>query len=247
MSLLEVRGLSKRFGGVVALWRCDLDVAPGEVHALIGPNGAGKTTFINLVAGVVPPTEGRIAFAGDDVTRLPAHRRTLLGIARTFQVTNLFWGYTVVDNLALAVQARTGSSFGFWHPVYRERDLEDEAAAFARQVGLADRLHVPVQALSHGEQRQVEVALALACRPKLLLLDEPTSGMSLEESRRMLELIRDLKKQVTILLVEHDMDVVFGAADRISVLVDGRVLASGRPDEVRANPEVHRAYLGEAV
>ncbi|MDR7415952.1 MAG: ATP-binding cassette domain-containing protein [Armatimonadota bacterium] len=245
MRVLEIRGLTKRFGGVLALWRCDLAVERGEVHAVIGPNGAGKTTLVNLVAGVFPPTEGRILFDGEDITYLPPHVRALRGIARTFQVTNLFPRQTVLENLSLAVQARTGSSFRFWHPVHLERGLREEAREYAARVGLADRTDVPVAALSHGEQRQLEIGLALACRPRLVLLDEPTSGMSQEESRRMVELIRGLRGQVTVLLVEHDMDVVFSVADRITVLVDGRVLASGSPEEVRANPEVHRAYLGE--
>jgi ABC-type branched-subunit amino acid transport system ATPase component len=245
MRILEIRGLTKRFGGVLALWRCDLAVERGEVHAVIGPNGAGKTTLINLVAGVFPPTEGRILFEGEDITHLPPHARALRGIARTFQVTNLFPRQTVLENLSLAVQARTGSSFRFWHPAHREEGLREEAREYAERVGLADRADVPAVALSHGEQRQLEVGLALACRPRLVLLDEPTSGMSQEESRRMVDLIRSLRGQVTVLLVEHDMDVVFSVADRITVLVDGRVLASGSPEEVRTNPEVHRAYLGE--
>ncbi|MDR7439667.1 MAG: ATP-binding cassette domain-containing protein [Armatimonadota bacterium] len=246
MKVLEIRDLTKRFGGVLALWRCSLAVERGEVHALIGPNGAGKTTLINLVAGVLSPTEGRILFEGHDITPLPAHARALRGIARTFQVTNLFPRQTVLENLSLAVQARTGSSFRFWSPVHREVALEQEARVWAARVGLAERVDVPALALSHGERRQLEVGVALACCPKLLLLDEPTSGMSQEESRRMVELIRGLRDQATVLLVEHDMDVVFSVADRITVLVDGQVLASGSPEEVRANPEVHRAYLGEA-
>jgi branched-chain amino acid transport system ATP-binding protein len=246
VSLLQVRGLTKRFGGLTALSRCDLEVRPGEVHALIGPNGAGKTTLINLVAGALPPTEGRILFDGRDVTRTPPHERALLGIGRTFQITNLFGHDTTLDNLALAVQARSGSPFRFWHPVHRETWIFEEARGFAERVGLGDRLGVPATALSHGEQRQLEVGVALAGRPKLLLLDEPTSGMSQEESHRMVDLIRSLRGEVAILLVEHDMDVVFRVADRITVLVEGRVLASGAPEEVRANPDVHRAYLGEA-
>lgn len=247
MSLLHVRGLTKRFGGVVALWRCDLDVHPGEVHALIGPNGAGKTTLINLVSGAIAPTEGRILFEGRDVTGAPSHVRALLGIARTFQITNLFPRDTTLGNLALAVQARSGSSFRFWHPVHREVGLVEEARTFAHRLRLEDRLDVPALTLSHGEQRQLEVGVALASRPKLLLLDEPTSGMSQEETQRMVDLIHRLRKETTILLVEHDLDVVFRVADRVTVLVEGRVLASGSPDEVRANPEVHRAYLGEVA
>ncbi len=245
MSLLKVEGLSKRFGGVVAVWRCSLEVRPGEVHALIGPNGAGKTTLTNLVAGVFPPDEGRIVFCGQDVTSLPAHRRALLGIARTFQVTNLFPHDTVRGNLQLVVQARKGGAFGFWRPVEAEWELREEAERYAARVGLGGRLDVPAASLSHGERRQLEVGMALASEPRLLLLDEPTAGMSAEESRRMVDLLRSLRGEVGILLVEHDMDVVFRVADRVTVLVDGRVLASGLPEEVRSNPEVHRAYLGE--
>ncbi len=247
MSLLEVRGLTKRFGGVLALWRCDLDVRPGEVHALIGPNGAGKTTLVNLVSGLLVPTEGRVLFGGQDITALSAHERALMGIARTFQVTNLFPKDTVLGNLALPVQARTGSPFRFWRPVAQEKAVELAARTYARRVDLQGRVDAPVHALSHGERRQVEVGLALAGEPKLVVLDEPTSGMGPEESRRVVELIRTLRGEVAILLVEHDMDVVFQVADRITVLVDGRVLASGPPEAVRADPEVHRAYLGHAL
>ncbi|MER3455846.1 MAG: ABC transporter [candidate division GAL15 bacterium] len=247
VSLLQVRGLSKRFGGVLALWRCDLDVQPGEVHALIGPNGAGKTTLVNLVSGLLAPTEGRIVFRGVDITGLPPHERALLGIARTFQVTNLFPQDTVLGNLSLVVQARTGSSFRFWRPVAQETFLEQEARSYARRVDLHGRLEVPVRALSHGEQRQLEVGLALAAEPRLVVLDEPTSGMGQEESRAVVELIQRLRGEVAILLVEHDMDVVFQVADRITVLVDGRVVASGPPEVVREDPEVHRAYLGHAL
>jgi branched-chain amino acid transport system ATP-binding protein len=246
VSLLKVEGLTKRFGGLVAVWRCSLEVRPGEIHALIGPNGAGKTTLTNLVAGVFPPDEGRIVFCGQDVTTLPAHRRALLGVARTFQVTNLFPHDTVRGNLQLVVQARKGGAFGFWRPVEAEWELREEAERYAARVGLEGRLDVPVASLSHGERRQLEVGMALASEPRLLLLDEPTAGMSAEESRRMVDLLRSLRGEVGILLVEHDMDVVFRVADRVTVLVDGRVLASGLPEEVRSNPEVHRAYLGES-
>jgi ABC-type branched-subunit amino acid transport system ATPase component len=245
VSLLQVRGVTKRFGGVVALWRCDLDVAPGEVHALIGPNGAGKTTLANVVSGLLAPTEGRVLFRGKDITDLPAHQRALMGIARTFQVTNLFPRDTVLGNLARAVQARTGSSFRFWEPVSRERHLVEAAVSYARNVGLEARLETPVRALSHGEQRQLEVGVALACAPQLVILDEPTSGMSREETHRVVEWIQALRGAVAVLLVEHDLDVVFRVADRITVLVDGRVVATGPPEAVRQNPEVHRAYLGE--
>jgi branched-chain amino acid transport system ATP-binding protein len=245
MSLLELVGLSRHFGGLLAVNNCSLSVAPGEIHALIGPNGAGKTTLINLITGVLKPSGGRVRFQGEDITHLPAHLRVHRGLARTFQITNLFKNYTVRTNLELAVQARSGSSFRFWQPVAREKHLTEAALAVAEQIGLAQRFEVVVGQLSHGEQRALEVGLALASRPKLLLLDEPMAGMGLEESEKMVELIARLAQQHSILLVEHDMGAVFRLAQRISVLVYGQVIASGSPAEIRANPEVHKAYLGE--
>jgi len=247
VSVLVLEGLSKHFGGLAAVSGCSLSVAAGEVHALIGPNGAGKTTLINLISGALQPTQGRIYLDGRDITHLPQHQRVRLGLARTFQVTNLFNRYTVLENLELAVQARSGSSFSFWRPVSRERQLTHEAEQLSALVGLSGRNHTRVSQLSHGEQRQLEVGLALAGRPRLLLLDEPMAGMGLEESQRMVELIARLAEgySLTILLVEHDMNAVFQLAQRISVLVYGQVIASGRPEEIRANPEVHRAYLGD--
>jgi branched-chain amino acid transport system ATP-binding protein len=245
MSLLELVGLSRHFGGLLAVNNCSLSVAPGEIHALIGPNGAGKTTLINLITGVLKPSSGQVRFQGEDITHLPAHTRVHRGLARTFQITNLFKNYTVRTNLELAVQACSGSSFRFWQPVAREKHLTEAALAVAEQIGLAQRFEVVVGQLSHGEQRALEVGLALASRPKLLLLDEPMAGMGLEESEKMVELIARLARKHTILLVEHDMGAVFRLAQRISVLVYGQVIASGSPAEIRANPEVHKAYLGE--
>lgn len=245
MSLLELEGLSRHFGGVLAVNDCNLRIAQGEIHALIGPNGAGKTTLINLIAGMLRPSRGQVRFQGEAITHLPAHARVHRGLARTFQITNLFNNYTVRANLELAVQARAGSSFRFWRPVAGEKHLTEEALAIAEQVGLASRFEVVVGQLSHGEQRSLEVGLALASRPKLLLLDEPMAGMGPEESERMVALIARLAQQHTILLVEHDMDAVFRLARRISVLVYGQVIASGTPAEIRANPEVHKAYLGD--
>jgi len=245
MSLLELKGLSKQFGGLLAVNGCNLQVAAGEVHALIGPNGAGKTTLINLIAGVLPPSQGEVRFQGENITHLPAHARVHRGLARTFQITNLFKNYTVRTNLELAVQARSGSSFRFWQPVAREKHLTEAALAVAEQVGLAARFETVVGRLSHGEQRQLEVALALASKPRLLLLDEPMAGLGAQESERMVGLIAQLRQRHTILLVEHDMGAVFRLAQRISVLVYGQVIASGSPAEIRANPEVHRAYLGD--
>ena len=245
MSLLVLEGLSKQFGGLAAVNNCNLRIEAGEIHALIGPNGAGKTTLINLIAGMLPPSRGQLRFQGENITHLPAHQRVHRGLARTFQITNLFKNYTVRANLELAVQARVGSSFRFWQPVAREKHLTEAALAVAEQVGLAGRFERVVGQLSHGEQRQLEVGLALASRPKLLLLDEPMAGLGAEESERMVALIAQLAQHHTILLVEHDMGAVFRLARRISVLVYGQVIASGSPAEIRANPEVHKAYLGD--
>jgi branched-chain amino acid transport system ATP-binding protein len=247
MTILQVTELSKQFGGLMAVDHCSLNIAKGEIHALIGPNGAGKSTLIALIAGMLPPSQGRIAFAGQEITHTPAHARVHLGLARTFQITSVFRSYSVLDNLALAVQARSGSSFRFWSPVQREHHLFEEAAALAAEVGLQKRLETPAAALSHGEQRQLEVALALAVRPKMLLLDEPMAGMGAEESAQMVELIADLAGQVTILLVEHDMDAVFRLADRISVLLFGQVIATDTPAAIRQNREVQKAYLGDGL
>lgn len=246
-TLLEIQGLFKRFGGLVATNDCALDVRAGELHALIGPNGAGKTTLIGQIAGTIKPDSGRIRLDGADITHLPPYRRVRLGLARTYQITNIFKKYTVLDNLALGVQARDGHSFRFWRPARAERHLWDQAAEIAERVGLGTRRDVPAGALAHGEQRQLEVGLALTSRPRLLLLDEPLAGMGADETGRMVDLIRRLRADLTILLVEHDMDAVFQLADRISVLVYGRVIASGAPEAIRANPDVQSAYLGDEV
>jgi branched-chain amino acid transport system ATP-binding protein len=244
--LLEARGLVKRFGGVLANDHVDLSVRPGEIHAVIGPNGAGKTTLVAQLAGELAPDEGTIRFAGADVTRLPVHLRAARGLARSFQVTSIFAAVTVLDNVALAVQAHAGSSFRFWRPARTDPALRDPARAALREVGLAARADVVAQHLSHGEQRQLEIAMALATRPRMLLLDEPMAGMGREESARMVALLRQLRGAQTLLLVEHDMDAVFALADRISVLVYGRLIATGTPEDIRAHPEVAQAYLGSA-
>ncbi len=245
--MLEVSKLCKRFGGVVATDDVTLHVAKGEVHALIGPNGAGKTTLIAQISGSLPSDAGRIVFDGADVTDATQHERVCLGLARSYQVTSVFKRFTVLDNLALAAQARSGSSFSFWRPVAAERALIDEARAFAAEIGLGQKEDFVAATLAHGEQRALEVGLALATRPKFMLLDEPMAGMGPEDSQRMIELIERIRARVTVLLVEHDMDAVFRLADRISVLVSGRLIASGAPAEVRANEEVKRAYLGDEV
>ena len=245
--MLSLRNLGKRFGGVVAVDGVDLEVAAGEVHALIGPNGAGKTTLIGLVAGASAIDEGQIHFQGRNLTKAKTHERVRAGLARSYQVTSIFRRFSVLDSLALAVQARSGSSFSFWRPVAMETALFEEAREIASQVNLVERADAIAGTLAHGEQRALEVGLALATRPKLLLLDEPMAGMGPEESRRMIELIGRIRAGITVLLVEHDMDAVFRLADRISVMVNGRLVATGAPGEIKANLEVRKAYLGDEL
>ena len=246
-ALLEVEGLSKRFRGVTASDNVQFDVREGELHAIIGPNGAGKTTLINQLAGEVLPDSGCIKFAGRDITVLPTYRRSALGLARSFQITSLFLDFTALDNVALAVQAHAGHSFRFWRNARRDRQLREPALAALKRVGLEGRRDILVSRLSHGEQRQLELAMALATEPRLLLLDEPMAGLGPKESHHMVALLRELKGAVTILLIEHDMETVFSLAHRITVLVEGRAIASGAPATIRANPEVRRAYLGEEM
>ena len=245
--LLAVRGLRKRFGGLVATDGVDLEVAAGETLAIIGPNGAGKTTLIGQLAGDLRPDTGSIRFGGVDVTGLPASARSHRGLARSFQITSIFRDFSALDNVALAVQAHAGHSFRFWRPARTEAALREPARGILEQVGLGPRADVAAGTLAHGEQRQLEIAMALATRPRLLLLDEPVAGMGPDESQRMVRLLRELRGRHTIVLVEHDMDVVFALADRISVLVYGRVIATGPPEAIRLNPEVRRAYLGEEL
>jgi branched-chain amino acid transport system ATP-binding protein len=243
--LLQIEGLTKRFGGVIASDAITLDVPRGEFHAIIGPNGAGKTTLIGLLAGEIAPQGGAIRFDGGDITALPADRRSHLGLARSFQITSLFRDFTALDNVALAVQAHSGHSFRFWSDARRDAAVRAPAQAALERVGLGQRAGVRVDRLSHGEQRQLEIAMALATRPRLLLLDEPMAGMGPDESARMVAMLRELKGSVTILLIEHDMETVFALADRITVLVYGRVIASGDPAAIRADAAVREAYLGE--
>jgi branched-chain amino acid transport system ATP-binding protein len=243
--LLRVENLVRRFGGIVATDNLSLDVAKGELHAIIGPNGAGKTTLISQLTGQLAPSAGTIHFAGRDVTSLPAWRRSALGLARSFQITSLLPDFTAADNVALAAQAHDGHSFYFWANARKEKQLRDAALAALARVGLERRADVVVSKLSHGEQRELELAVALATRPQLLLLDEPMAGLGSTESARMVKLLQELRREVTIVLVEHDMDAVFALADRITVLVYGRVIASGLPAEIRGNEEVKRAYLGD--
>jgi len=242
--VLEVRGLTKSYGALRASDGIDFDVREGETHAVIGPNGAGKTTFIGQLAGDLAPDAGRIVFGGEDVTALSAPRRARKGLARSFQITSIYPEFSALDNVALAVQAQSGHSFRFWRDARRDGALREPARRLLDEVGIGERADVLAANMSHGEHRQLEVAMALALRPRLLLLDEPMAGMGAEESQRMIGFLGTLKGRYSIVLVEHDMDAVFRLADRISVLVYGRVIATGAPAAVRANPEVRAAYLG---
>ncbi len=241
---LEVAGLVKRFGGLLATDHLDLAIEPGEIHAVIGPNGAGKTTLIHQLGGELRPDEGRVLLDGQDIGALPPWRRSLAGLGRSYQITSVFPDFTVLQNVMLAVQAHAGHSFRFWRPALAERELTGPAEAALAQTGLAERAQVPVAALAHGERRQLEIAMTLATRPRLLLLDEPMAGMSHAESERVVEMLRALKGRYTVLLVEHDMDAVFALADRITVLVYGRAIACGTPEQIRADDAVREAYLG---
>ncbi|WOH85193.1 ABC transporter ATP-binding protein [Bradyrhizobium sp. BEA-2-5] len=243
--LLRVDNLVRRFGGITATDNLSMEVVPGELHAIIGPNGAGKTTLISQLTGQVMPNSGTIRFAGRDVTNLPSYKRSRLGLARSFQITSLLKDFSAIDNVALAAQAHDGHSFRFWGNARKERHLRESARAALERVGLGRRADIVVSQLSHGEQRELELAVALATRPQLLLLDEPMAGLGVTESQRMVKLLQELRKEVSIVLVEHDMPAVFALADRISVLVYGRVIASGDPAAIRANEDVRRAYLGD--
>jgi branched-chain amino acid transport system ATP-binding protein len=243
--LLRVDNLVLRFGGIVATDHLSLEVTKGELHAIIGPNGAGKTTLIRQLIGQLPPSSGAIHFAGADITRLPVWRRSQIGLARSFQITSLLPDFTAADNVALAAQAHDGHSFYFWGSARAEKHLREAARSALARVGLERRADVRVSELSHGEQRQLELAVALATKPQLLLLDEPMAGLGVTESAGMVKLLAELRREVTIVLVEHDMDAVFALADRITVLVYGRVIASGAPAAIRENEEVKRAYLGD--
>jgi branched-chain amino acid transport system ATP-binding protein len=245
--LLEIEGVTKRFGGVVAADGISLAIPAGELHAIIGPNGAGKSTLIAQLTGEIAPDSGRISFDGEELTTVPAHRRSQLGLARSFQVTTLFPDFTALDNVALSVQAHSGHSFRFWRNARSEKELRDPAKAALQRVSLADRAVAVVADLSHGERRQLEIAMALAAKPRMLLLDEPMAGMGPEESTRLVRLLQALKGELTVLLIEHDMDAVFALADRISVLVYGRIIATGGPAAIRADSAVRQAYLGEGA
>ncbi|MCA0423646.1 MAG: ABC transporter ATP-binding protein [Proteobacteria bacterium] len=244
MSALHIAGLVKRFGALTATDDLNLSVAENELHAIIGPNGAGKSTLIGQITGEIQPNSGTITMFHTDVTRWSVPQRSLAGLARSFQITQLCQGFTAEDNVALAIQARQGSSFRFFADARKDRRLRDPARAALARVGLADRADRLVEELSHGEKRQLEIAITLAMTPRLILLDEPMAGMSHDESQKIVALLSSLKGTATIVLIEHDMDAVFALADRLSVLVSGRIIATGTAEEIRVNPDVRDAYLG---
>lgn len=243
--ILKVSGLNKSFGGVTATDNLDFDVLPGEIHAVIGPNGAGKTTFVAQLAGMLKPDSGQIIFNGQDIGNMSAPQRSHAGLARSFQITSVFRDFTALENVALSIQAHAGHSFRFWKRAATDPALTEPAHKMLTDVGLGDRALVLAGNLAHGEQRQLEIAMALATGPKMLLLDEPTAGMGTEESERMRQFLDRLKGEYSMLLIEHDMDTVFSLADRVTVLVYGRAIATGTPTEIRNNDEVRAAYLGE--
>jgi len=245
--LLELRDLRKTYGAFVVTDDVNISVLPGELHAIIGPNGAGKTTLIHQISGTLSPDSGQVVFDGENVTRLPMPQRVRRGLARSFQITSILPAFSALENVALAVQARSGSSFRFFGVAAQERQLNEAAMEHLSSVGLASRARIAAGLLSHGEKRQLELAIGLATQPKLLLLDEPLAGTGHEESMRLVETLQRLKSRLTIMLIEHDMDAVFSLADRVSVLVYGRVIATDTPKRIRANEEVRIAYLGEEV
>jgi branched-chain amino acid transport system ATP-binding protein len=243
--LLIVDKMIKRYGGLLATDSLSLSVKQGELHAIIGPNGAGKTTLIKQLSGEISSDSGSVSVSGREIRRMSEAARSHLGLARSFQVTSLFQNFTVLENVMLAVQAHNGHSFRFWKKASETTSIVEPALATLHQIGLQEKRDTVVYALSHGEQRQLEIAVALATKPKLLLLDEPMAGMSVEDSANLVEILKGLKSTYSILLIEHDMDAVFSLADRITVLVYGKAIATGTPEEIRENSEVRQAYLGE--
>lgn len=243
--LLYTENLCKSFGAVSACRNLSIEIRTGEIHALIGPNGAGKTTLLNLLAGDLTADSGSVFLSGREITHLPLHRRAHLGLARSYQITSVFPKLSVEENLLLAIQAHHGHSFRFWKQPLNDQPLSAELGPALEHIGLSERAEILAGNLSHGEKKQLEVGMALACKPKLLLLDEPMAGMGPGGTVELSKLIRSLRQQMTILLVEHDMETIFALADRITVLVYGEVVASGRVEEIRSNPTVRQAYLGE--
>jgi branched-chain amino acid transport system ATP-binding protein len=244
-AVLRTQALVKRYGGLLATDSVSLTLFAGQIHALIGPNGAGKTTLIKLLAGELRPDSGQIYLAEQAITHLPVDRRARMGLARSYQITSIFRGFTVLENVMLAVQAQQGHSFKFWQPVHSSKRLTQPAWAAIERVGLADKAHTLVDAMAHSEHRQIELAMVLAAQPKVLLLDEPLAGMSQSEAQAMTELLASLKSDYAMLLIEHDMQAVFALADSVSVLVYGKVLMQGTPEQIKHDPEVRKAYLGE--
>lgn len=243
--LLTARKITKSFGALKATDELSLEIHTGEIHAVIGPNGAGKTTAIGQLSGELKSDAGSIYFAGRDITRLSAHKRAHLGLARSYQITSIFLNFTAEDNVAMAIQAQNGHSFKFWKPARTDRELREPARKTLQEIGLAHRVNTVAANLSHGEQRQLELAMALATRPSLLLLDEPMAGMGPSSTSHMVELLKSFKGKITILMVEHDMHAVFALADRITVLVYGKAVATGAPEQIRSDPAVQLAYLGK--
>lgn len=246
-SLLRTECLVKRYGGLLVTDQVSLDIKPGELHAIIGPNGAGKTTLINQLSGELSPNEGNVMFSGEEVTALPIHQRARMGLLRSYQITSIFEDFTVLENVVLSAMAAKEHAFRFWQPMLAQAAFVRSADEALQATGLAARAEVPAADLAYGERRQLELAMALAAQPKFLLLDEPMAGMSVQESSAVVSLLKQLKGRYAILLIEHDMDAVFALADRISVLVYGKVMFSGTPEEIRNHPEVKAIYLGEEV
>ena len=243
--ILKIISLCKQFGGITATNNVNLDINEGEIHAVIGPNGAGKTTLISQLSGDLKADKGAILFQGGLINNISSNKRSLLGIARTFQITSLMLDMSTLENVALAVQAHSGHSYRFWQDARQDYQLVEPAVKVLKQVGLLGRKNIMTRELSHGEHRQLEIAMALATQPKLLLLDEPMAGMSAEETQKLIAILKKLKTGKTMILIEHDMNAVFSLADRITVMVYGKIIATGSPKEIRANQNVKAAYLGD--
>ena len=244
-AILSIKSLTKKYGGVTATDNIELNIFKKEVTAIIGPNGAGKTTLVGQLTGEIKPDSGSIYFNGEKITNLAPHKRTHLGISRSFQITSIFLDLTVLENATLAIQAHSGHSFSFIKPANQDLPMVNNAMRLLDRVGLKDRADFPANKISHGEHRQLEIAMALASKPSLLILDEPMAGMGPDETKKITKFLNSIKGTMAIILVEHDMDTVFALADKLTVLVSGKIVATGYPDEVRKMPEVRRAYLRE--